>query len=431
MKVNYGVLNQFRRFGFLIIFVIGLFLMSISSSAGAAEQVKEVKIGAIWPLTGPIPYLGNLCKAGTDLGVELINNSYDIDSPGDLFRSRGLPGLGGAKVRIIYGDDEGNPDVGRSTAERLITVDKVDALMGTVMSGVTTTISAVAERYSTPLLNSNSSSPKLTQRGFKWFFRTTPHAEIFIGTILEFLRDFKDQKGMNVKTIAVVSEDTQWGQDAAEVIRTRAPKYGLEITLDIAYPHEATDVEAEVLRIKNENPDVIFMSSYDSDAILFQKTFKKYGVNIPIVANNTGHTNQLFGNTLGADTHYVMTRDMWSASMMETIPLAKTLDTLLKERGWKDGMGETQGRVFIGWLTLMDAINRAGSTDKKAIQKALQETNLPGSYLSLPWEGVQFDETGQNIHGRAIMTQWHGDKLKAIWPWKIAETDVVWKLPSW
>jgi len=104
---------------------------------------------------------------------------------------------------------------------------------------------------------------------------------------------------------------------------------------------------------------------------------------------------------------------------------------MLKKIGFKAGMNETTGRVFIGTLTLMDAINRAGSTDKKAIQKALQETNIPGSSLALPWEGVKFDSNGQNMYGGAIMTQWHDRQLKAIWPWQISETDVVWKLPSW
>lgn len=402
------------------------------SSGSVAEAAGEVKVGMVWPITGSITYLGNLCKTVTDLGADLVNESYDIDSPGDIFRSKGFPNLGGSKVRFIYADDEGNPDVGRSGAERLITVDKVCAIQGTVMSGVTTTISAVAERYGLPMVNSNSTSPKLTQRGFKWFFRTTPHAQTFVGVILDFFKELNEKRrDLNIKTIAVVCEDTQWGQDAAEVIRSRAPQYGFSIVIDIAYPHEATDVEAEVLRLKSVNPDVIFMSSYDSDAILFQKTFKKYEVNIPIIGNNTGHTNQLFGDTLGKDAHYVMTRDMWSDSMLKTIPLAKKLDTLLKARGFKEGMGETQGRVFIGFLTLMDAINRAGSTTPEAIREALIKTYIPGSYLALPWEGVKFDQTGQNIYGRAIVTQWHDVKLKAVWPWQIAETEAVWKLPPW
>jgi branched-chain amino acid transport system substrate-binding protein len=409
-----------------VVFLLGLVL------SGQLWAVEEVKIGKIWPLTGPNAYLGETCKSMTDLVEDLVNKSYDIDSPGDIFRSKGLPNLGGAKVKFIYGDDEAKPDVGRAAAERLITVNKVVAMQATVMSGVTTTISQVTERNQIPLVNSNSTSPKLTQRGYKWFFRTTPHAQTFIGTILEFLKAMKEKDpSLKIKTIGVVCEDTQWGQDAADVIRKNAPKYGFKIALDISYAQESTNLDGEVLKLKKMNPDVIFMSSYDSDAILFQKTFKRYKVNIPIVANNTGHTNQLFGDTFGKDTHFVMTRDMWSASMLETIPLAKTLDTMLKKRGFKAGMNETGGRTFIGTLTLMDAINRAGSTDPKAIQKALQETNISGSYLSLPWEGVKFDETGQNIYGSAIITQWHGDKLRAIWPWKIAETEVLWKLPAW
>ena len=325
----------------------------------------------------------------------------------------------------------GKPDVGRAAAERLITVDKAHALLGTVMSGVTVTISQVAEQYKIPMVNTNSSSPKLTERGFKYFFRTTPHDDIFVGTILEFLRDLREKKKVDIKNIAVVCEDTQWGQDAAEVIRKRAPEFGLKVVLDIAYPHEATNVEAEVVRLKEAKADVIFMSSYDSDAILFQKTFKKYDVRIPIVGNDTGHKDTIFSTSLGADADFVMTRDLWSESMLKTVPVAKQIDELLKARGNQEGMGESQGRVFIGFLTLVDAINRAGSADPEAIRQALVNTNISGTYLSLPWEGVRFEKTGQNIYGKPMMTQWQGGKLKAVWPWKIAETEIIWPLPPW
>jgi len=429
MRQKKTFMKRGQKIGTVLVICGAVFGLTLGGPA--MLSAKEVKIGVIWPLTGPNAYLGGTCKSMTDVVLDLINNSHDIDSPGDMFRSKGLPNLGGATVKFIYGDDEAKPDVGRSAAERLVTVDKVDAMQGTVMSGVSTVISQVTEKYQVPIVNSNSTSPKLTQRGFKWFFRTTPHAKTFIGTILAFLKDLRDKKNLKIETIAIVCEDTQWGQDAADVIRKNCPKYGLKVVVDIPYAQESTSVEAEVLNLKKTNPDVIFMSSYDNDAILFQKTYKKYNLNIPIVANNTGHTNQLFGDTFGKDTHFVMTRDMWSASMLETIPLAKRLDEMLKKIGFKAGMNETTGRVFIGTLTLMDAINRAGSTDKKAIQKALQETNIPGSYLALPWEGVKFDSNGQNMYGGAIMTQWHDRQLKAIWPWQISETDVVWKLPSW
>lgn len=414
----------------IIIFLVLMALTLTLSSPGFAAD-KEVKIGVMWPLTGSIAYLGNMLKSVTDLCADLVNNSYDIDSPGDIIRSKGLPNLGGAKVVLVYADNEGKPDVGRAQAERLITVEKVHALLGSEMSANTLTESAVAERYKIPMINGTSTSPTLTARGFKYFFRTTPHAEGFVGAILEFLKDLNKSGDINIKKIGVVCEDTQWGQDAAKVIRKRAPKFGFEIVVDIAYPHEATDVEAEVLRVKKANPDVIFHSSYDNDAILFQKRYKKYDVNIPIVGNGSGHVDQIFADTLGRDTDYVMTRDLWSASMLETIPLAANLHKMLLDRGVKEGMGEEQGRTFIAFLALVDAINRAGSTDLEAIRQALTKTDIPGRYLALPWQGVKFDENGQNIYGNPIITQWKDGKLKAVWPKQIAEAKIVWHLPPW
>jgi branched-chain amino acid transport system substrate-binding protein len=415
-----------KFFGIVVLLV---FALAFISPSFAAE--KEVKIGLMWPLTGSSAYIGQLLKSVTDLCGDLVNNSYDIDSPGDIIRSKGLPNLGGAKIKLIYADNEGNPDVGRAAAERLITVDKVHALFGSEMSSNTLTESAAAERYSIPMINGTSTSPTLTARGFKYFFRTTPHAEGLVGTILDFLVDLNKTHNAALKRIGVICEDTQWGQDAAKVARRRAKGLGFEIVVDIPYPHEATDVEAEVLRIKKANPDVIFMSSYDADAILFQRTYKKYDVNALIVGNGTGHLDRIFVDTVRRDANYVLTRDLWSDSMLKSIPIATQLHEMLLKRGIKEGMGEEQGRTYIAFIALADAINRAGSSDPNAIRQALTETNIPGNLLALPWEGVKFDKDGQNIYGNAIITQWQNRELKAVWPWQIAEAKVVWKLPPW
>ncbi|GAI30713.1 unnamed protein product, partial [marine sediment metagenome] len=125
--------------------VMGVMVAALVLSVGelgtavAQQQPEEVRIGVMWPLTGPMPYIGALLKSVTDLCEELVNNSYDIDSPGDIIRSEGLPNLGGAKIKIIYADNEAKPDVGRTAAERLITVEKVHALLGSECSGVTLT----------------------------------------------------------------------------------------------------------------------------------------------------------------------------------------------------------------------------------------------------------------------------------------------------
>ena len=92
-----------------------------------------------------------------------------------LAGAAGLPNLEGAKVSVVFTDHQGKPDLGLSEAERLITQEKVVALVGCYHSSVTETASMVAERMKIPFYNSESSSPKLTGRGFKWFFRSSPH----------------------------------------------------------------------------------------------------------------------------------------------------------------------------------------------------------------------------------------------------------------
>ena len=114
----------------------------------------------------------------------MINNgTKGLNVP--LTTAGGLPNLKGAKIKLIFGDHQGNPQTGASEAERLISQEKVVALVGCYFSNVTNTASQVAERNGIPFLSPESSSATLTQRGFKWFFRTTPHDELFVANFFE------------------------------------------------------------------------------------------------------------------------------------------------------------------------------------------------------------------------------------------------------
>lgn len=423
------------RKGLFVLVTIGLVLFLTIGFFGKSETAPtKIRLGVIYPITGPLAATGKIYVDAYKLYVDMINNSYDLDSPGNILRSKGLPKLGGAEVELVIADTEGKPDVGRSEAERLITIEKVDVLMGAYQSAVTDTSSHVAEQYGIPYMNPASSSPKLTNRGFKWFFRTGPDEWAYVGSIMQFLKELRDKHPeYKIKKLAVVAEDTLWGQDTAMVVKKKAPELGFEVVAEVAYPHEATDVEAEALRVKRANPDAIIMASYDPDAILFQKTYKRYDVNIPIVANGTGHDKPGFVQNLGVDANYVMTRQTWGGILIEKKPIAKKINELLIARyGAGSGINDIAARTYIGFITLMDAINRAGSKEPEAIQKALLKTDIPGDLLALPWEGVKFDpKTHQNIYGRVLMTQYQDKVQKVIWPWDMAETKVVWSLPPW
>jgi branched-chain amino acid transport system substrate-binding protein len=416
----------------MVVFIL-VTAMVVTSLSGVMAA-DRIKLGIIYPITGPMAHFGKLYVEAFRLYVDMINESYDIDSPGDIIRSKGLPGLGGATIELIIADTEGKPDVGQSEAERLITVEKVDVIMGAFQSSVTATTSQVAERFGTPYLNPASSSPKLTTRGLKWFFRTGPNEWSYVGSIMDFLKELNDKRtDVNIKTIAIVTEDTLWGQDSAMVAKKKAAELGFKVAVEISYPHEATDVEAEVLRVKRTNPDAIIMASYVTDAIIFQKQFKKYDVTAPIIANGTGHIVPDFLKAMGSGANYVMSRQSWADIIIESNPIAKKVDAALKKRyGPTNALVDIGARTYVGFMTLMDAINRTGSKDAAAIQKALMETDIPGKLLALPWDGVKFDpKTHQNIYSRVMIIQYHDKVQKVVWPWNLAETKVVWNLPPW
>ena len=152
---------------------------------------QTVKIGAIYPLSGNAASTGVHTKAAFEVAVEIINNGNPALGNLPVTKNAGLKGLGGAKVEVIFADNQGSPAVGQNQALRLITEEKVVALSGSYQSGITLTTSAISEKYGIPVLNGESVAANLTERGFKWFFRTTPVARDFAKIYLDFLKDMK------------------------------------------------------------------------------------------------------------------------------------------------------------------------------------------------------------------------------------------------
>jgi branched-chain amino acid transport system substrate-binding protein len=418
-----------------VIMAIGIFFLLLNGAPWVAQAAgpQTIKIGGIYPITGPLALTGVQFVQALKVVQDLVNKSYDIDSPGDIFRSEGLPKLKGAKIRVIFADSEGQPSVGRSETERLITQEDVVALIGCYQSGVTDPVSTVAETHGIPFLDDSATAPKLTERGFKWFFRTTPTDVVHVEGMLSLLKELKGTRpDLKIKRIAVVCEDTLFGQNTAEIIKKRAPELGFEIVVDVSYPHEATDVEAEAIAVKKSNPDIICMASYLTDAILFHKAFKKYDITAPILANSTGHIRYEFEKTLKSDANGVLATQLWSDTLIKTNKMAGIFTKLLKDRfGEGAAMGNLPARGYIGLLTLVDAINTAGSTKPDAIRNALIKTDISANLLPLPWKGVRFDEKGQNNLGGVVIIQWQDQKQKVVWPQDAAEAKIMIPLPPW
>lgn len=400
-------------------------------SLGQAAAQDAIRIGALYPLSGQVAKSGEDTLNAIRLAIDIINNKHEsIDLP--FAKTEGLPNLKGRKIELIAADHQGSPEVGQAEAERLIEQRKVAALIGAFHSSVAATSSQVAERMGVPYISGESEATSLTERGFKYFFRTTPNSDTQIQDFYAFLKEINAKKGTKVKRIALVHENTLWGEGFAKSAHKFIADFpDFELALDITYQQGTADVTSEVQRLIAAKPDAVLHASYDAEAILFTRTYKQYNFNPQgILAIGAAFGSNAFRDALRTDASYFLVRDHWSRDLAARKPVVAQVGKLYRDRYGKE-MDGTPARAFTAMMTLADAINRAGSTDPDKIREALAKTNLGENDTIMPWEGIRFDDKGQNVLTRGIFIQTLDGTPRIVWPFDLAAADLVWPRLAW
>lgn len=393
--------------------LVGASLVLAVGSTARAQTPGTVKIGAIYPLSGGAASAGEAAKAALEVAVSIVNEPHPELGELTLAKGAGLPNLDGAKVEVVFADNQGTPAAGQNQALRLITDEKVKALVGAYQSGITLTASAMAERYGIPFLSGESVAANLTERGFKWFFRTTPIAGDIAKTYMAFLKDRK-ASGQKVGSIAIVNENTEYGTSIAKVLTEAAKENGFPVDLQLAYSANTTDVQAQVLQLRDKQPDVVIFVSYTSDAILFTKTMKSLDYKPPmLIGDDSGFSDAAFISSVGDIAQGVINRSAFDIGKPGSIT-ARVNEMFRQKRG--ADLDDTSGRAMQGFLVMVDAINRAGSTEPAKIQAALKATDLKPGQLMMGYNGVKFDEKGNNVLASALLIQLQGKSYTSVWP---------------
>jgi branched-chain amino acid transport system substrate-binding protein len=394
--------------------------------ATARAETKEVVIGVIYPLSGSSAQIGVDAQKAFQTAAELINNKYDFDLP--LARGEGLPGLGGAKIRLVFADHQADPQKGRAEAERLITQEKVCAIVGTYQSAVAVTVSQICERYQVPFLSADNSSPSLHRRGLKYYFRPAPHDEMFSQAMFDFFDALK-KKGQKIETLALFHEDTIFGTDSSNAQLALAKERGYKVVADIKYRANSPSLTAEVQQLKAANADVLMPSSYTTDGILLIRTMGELGYKAKnIVAQDAGFSEKALYDAVGDKIPGVISRGSFSIDLAQKRPMVGKINDMYKEKSGKD-FNDYSSRQFMGLIVMADAINRAKSTDGEKIREALVATDMPGEQTIMPWSRVKFDETGQNTFADPVLLQYVGGKFVTVFPTQAAVADAIWPMP--
>lgn len=376
-----------------------------------------------------------------ELATDIINNEHpELDLP--FAAGAGIPGLDGGKLLLTVSDTQGNAEIGQSEAERLIEEVGVDVIIGAYNSAVTKTASTVAERSEIPFINADSTSVDLTERGYEWFFRTTPHDGTFIEDTFKFLASLRDERGLDIHTLALFHEDTEYGAKLRVQIEEQAPGYGFEIVENISYSQNATNLSAEVMKLKEANADVLMCGSYNSDAILLYRTMKEQNWTPKLlIGQRAGFTATETVETVGAvNMNDTLSTNLFALDLSVTNPNVKIVNDMFKEYQVSKGfvsdvasgadMNDAYARAFTAVFALAYALDAAGSTENYAVQEALQNLDVANEgQLIVPWNGIRFDESGQNVLAGGIITQLIDGAFVTVYPFESAAAEVVYPYP--
>ncbi|MBB5050722.1 branched-chain amino acid transport system substrate-binding protein [Afipia massiliensis] len=399
--------------------------LSLAGTRAFAQAGKEILIGCIWPLTGPTAQIGADARHALETAVDIVNNSHDLDLP--TAKNAGLAGLGGAKIKLVFADHQGDPQKGRAEAERLITQDKVVAICGAFHSSVSATVSASCERYGVPYIAADSSSPSLHRRGLKFFFRPAAHDEMFSLAMFEFMDALK-KKGKKIDTVGLFFEDTIFGTDSSNVQRKLAQDRGYKVAVDIKYRASSPSLTAEVQQIKSANPAVLLPSSYTTDTILLMKTMDELGYKPNnILAQAAGFSDKATFDAVGDKLNGMISRASFSLDLAAKRPSVGKVNDMFKARANRD-LNDNTSRQLTCILVLADAIDRAKSTDGEKIRAALAATDTPGEKTIMPWKRIKFTPEGQNDDADPVLLQYLGGKFVTVYPAQAAIAEPKWPM---
>jgi branched-chain amino acid transport system substrate-binding protein len=377
-------------------------------------QGKEVKLGYILPVTGPLAFEAQLALNGLQLAVDEVNAAGGITS------------LGGARLALLPGDTQNKVELGNSEAARLID-QGIAALIGPFSSLVAYSVRQVTEKNKTPFMLLAAVADNLTEGGLRYVFRIQPNGKGMATLTMNNMFEMAKASNIALKRVAIMHEDGNFGTTMGNHVEAFAGKLGYALVQRIPYSLKSPDFTAELSKVKASRPDLLVISGYYGDSKIIAETAAKLRIGVhalvglanaaysnpKFIADNRELTDQLFDGNYWHNPQSARAKAVFAA-------YEKRFNATLTSHG-------VQAYSVIG--VLRDALERARSTDRDALREALAKTNLADHIL--PQDAIKFDETGENVNATPALLQVQGGKPVVVGPARFAEAKPVFPVPKW
>jgi len=227
----------------------------------AAAESAPIMIGALLPLTGEAAHWGIPPRNAAEMAVDEINRAG---------------GIGGRKLALMIEDDRCLPPDGISAFNRIMATANPAVFLGAVCSGVTLAVAPLAEARRTVMISPASTSPKVTDAG-DFIFRIIPSGSVRGKIFAEYLHD---ERGL--RRLAALYINNEGGIGGSSAFKTRFTQLGGTVVIEETYEQGATDLRAQLARIKATDAQGVLVGSYPPDTVLVLQQARELELRLPL-----------------------------------------------------------------------------------------------------------------------------------------------------
>lgn len=391
----------------LILISALILMMGISA---CAEQ-ETYRIGVMLPLTGVKSSGGQDAKKGIEMALERINSNG---------------GIQGKQLELII-CDANDADSAIAEIQRLIEIEKVQVVTGTYEANVAYAASAIAEQAGVFFFELASPADALCQRGFKYFFRMNPTASYEGRRDIDFIVENLEKLDTTIEDVrvAVINVDSVYGGSIASGALAGLESYGIEPVLVESYAADSADFSSLVMKLIQEEPDVIVCGTTIEDTCILYRQAYELGLETKAwIGNGAGIGSSVFNERFGQMAQYTFSSNYTiETSPAETAPGLADFYAEYRERYNQDPVNTVLvPQVAQGMLILQQILNNATDIyDASTIVESALSIDIPAGTMINGWgakfAGPDAELPGQNMaNENVIMSQWIDGVLYQVWP---------------